>query len=42
MGTKCLNFLCGKDKMKKKKVISVVLPSYNEEGNIEEKVEIIN
>lgn len=35
MGTKCLSFLCGKDKMKKKKVISVVLPSYNEEGNIE-------
>ena len=28
-------FLCGKDKMKKKKLISIVLPSYNEEGNIE-------
>ena len=26
--------MCGKDKMKKK-IISVVLPSYNEEGNIE-------
>ena len=34
MGTKCLLFLCGKGKMKKK-VISVVLPSFNEEGNIE-------
>ena len=34
LGTKCLLFLCGKDKMKKK-VISVVLPSFNEEGNIE-------
>ena len=29
------SFLCGKDKMDKKKLISIVLPSYNEEGNIE-------
>ena len=28
-------FLCGKVKMKRKKTISVVLPSFNEEGNIE-------
>ena len=35
LDTKCLLFLCGKDKMKKKKVISIVLPSFNEEGNIE-------
>lgn len=35
LDTECLLFLCGKDKMKKKKVISVVLPSFNEEGNIE-------
>ena len=28
-------FLCGKVKMKRKKIISVVLPSFNEEGNIE-------